>query len=100
MASPARRCKLRVGALTIVLHETEIDSLVNKGFLRPERRQDQAAIQSAIDGFICHALAPGGGGAKLRPQWLGSGRSSTRSNWTVATESPSTPSPVLCTYIQ
>jgi hypothetical protein len=26
--------------------------------LKPERRQDQAAIQSAIDGFICHALGP------------------------------------------
>jgi hypothetical protein len=23
-----------------------------------ERRRDRAAIQSAIDGFICHALGP------------------------------------------
>jgi hypothetical protein len=26
--------------------------------LKPERRQDHAAIQSAIDDFICHALGP------------------------------------------
>jgi hypothetical protein len=36
----------------------DIDSLVDKGFLKPERRQDHPAIQSAIDGFICHALGP------------------------------------------
>ena len=54
-----RRNGLR--CLRVVLHETEIASLVDKGFLRPERRQDQAAIQSAIDGFICHALAPAEG---------------------------------------
>jgi hypothetical protein len=51
-----RRNGLR--CLRVVLHDTEIDSLVEKGFLRPERRQDPAAIQSAIDGFICHALGP------------------------------------------
>jgi hypothetical protein len=34
---------------------------VNKGFLRPERPQDHAAIQSAINGFICHSLAPAEG---------------------------------------
>ena len=37
---------------------TEIDCLVQKGFLKPERRHDHRAIQSAIDGFICHALGP------------------------------------------
>lgn len=54
-----RRNGLR--CLRVVLHETEIDSLVNKGFLRPERPQDHAAIQSAINGFICHSLAPAEG---------------------------------------
>jgi len=54
-----RRNGLR--CLRVVLHETEIDSLVNKGFLRPERRQDHAAIQSAINGFFCHSLAPAEG---------------------------------------
>ena len=48
-----RRNGLR--CLRVVLHETEIDSLVNKGFLRPER------IQSAINGFFCHSLAPAEG---------------------------------------
>jgi hypothetical protein len=51
-----RRNGLR--SLRVLLHETEIDSLVDKGFCNPERRQDQAAIQSAIHGFICHALGP------------------------------------------
>ena len=68
-----RRNGLR--CLRVVLHETEIASLVNKGFLRPERQQDQAAIQSAIDGFICHSLAPAEG-SKVKAQRLGSGRSS------------------------
>lgn len=54
-----RRNGLR--CLRVVLHETEIDSLVNKGFLRPERPQDHAAIQSAINGFIYHSLAPAEG---------------------------------------
>jgi hypothetical protein len=41
-----------------MLHDTEIDCLVEKGFLKPEHRHDHAAIQSAIDGFVCHALGP------------------------------------------
>jgi hypothetical protein len=31
--------------MRVMLTETEIDSLVSKGFLNPERRRDQAAIQ-------------------------------------------------------
>jgi hypothetical protein len=54
-----RRNGLR--CMRVMLTETEIDSLVSKGFLNPERRRDQTAIQSAIDGFICHALAPAEG---------------------------------------
>jgi hypothetical protein len=44
--------------MRILLHETEIDSLINRGFLKEERRHDRDAVQNAIDGFICHALAP------------------------------------------
>ena len=44
--------------MRILLHETEIDSLVDKGFLKEERRHDGDAIENAIGGFICHALAP------------------------------------------
>jgi hypothetical protein len=51
-----RRNGLR--SLRVLLHDMDIDSLVDKGFLKPERRQDHPAIQSAIDGFICHALGP------------------------------------------
>ncbi len=44
--------------MRILLHETEIDALIRKGFLRRERRQDQQAVQNAIDGFICNELGP------------------------------------------
>jgi hypothetical protein len=51
-----RRNGLR--CLRIMLTDTEIDCLVEKGFLKPERRHEHAAIQNAIDCFICHALVP------------------------------------------
>jgi hypothetical protein len=44
--------------MRILLHETEIDSLIDRGFLKEERCHDRDAVQNAIDGFICHALAP------------------------------------------
>jgi hypothetical protein len=63
--SPAERMRLlrtrrRNGlrSLRVMLHDTEIDCLVAKGYLKRERRQDHAAIQSAINDFICHALGP------------------------------------------
>ena len=37
-----------------MLTDTEIHCLVEKGFLKAERRHDHAAIQSAINGFICN----------------------------------------------
>jgi hypothetical protein len=43
----------------ILLHETEVDSLIEKGFLKRERRRDPKAVQDAIGGFICYALGPG-----------------------------------------
>jgi hypothetical protein len=49
-----RRNGLR--CLRVTLADTEIDCLVAKGFLKPERRHVHSAIQSAIDDFICHAL--------------------------------------------
>jgi hypothetical protein len=42
-----RRNGLR--CLRVTLTDTEIDCLVEKGFLKPERRHDHAAIQSAIN---------------------------------------------------
>jgi hypothetical protein len=51
-----RRNGLR--CLRVTLTDTEIDCLVAKGFLKPERRHVHSAIQSAIDGFICHVLGP------------------------------------------
>ena len=51
-----RRNGLR--CVIVMLHETEIDCLVEKGFLTPERRRDHAAIENAIGNFICYALGP------------------------------------------
>ena len=49
-----RRNGLR--CVRILLHETEIDALIEKGFLKQERRHHSDAVQDAIDGFICSAL--------------------------------------------
>jgi hypothetical protein len=43
-----------------LLHETEIDSLIRKGFLKQERRHNPKTVQDAIDCFICFALGPEG----------------------------------------
>jgi hypothetical protein len=51
-----RRNGLR--SVRLLLHETEIDSLIDKGFLKEGRRHDRDAVEKAIGGFICHALAP------------------------------------------
>jgi hypothetical protein len=40
----------------ILLHETEIDSLIEKGFLKKERRHHSDAVQDAINVFICSEL--------------------------------------------
>jgi hypothetical protein len=42
----------------ILLHDTEINSLIERGFLKQERRHDQNAVQNALGGFICATLAP------------------------------------------
>jgi len=45
-------------SVRVLLHVTEIDALVDRGFLKPERRHDQDAVESAINSFICYAFAP------------------------------------------
>jgi hypothetical protein len=52
------RTRHAMACAVFTLTDTEIDCLVEKGFLQPERRHDHAAIQNAIDGSICHALGP------------------------------------------
>jgi hypothetical protein len=58
MRLPRARHRNGLRSLRVMLHDSEIDCLVTKGFLKPERRHDHAAIQSAVDEFICHALGP------------------------------------------
>jgi hypothetical protein len=40
----------------ILLHETEIDSLIEKGFLKKERRNVHKAVESALLGFVIDTL--------------------------------------------
>jgi hypothetical protein len=40
----------------ILLHETEIDSLIEKGFLKKERRNVHKAVESALLGFVMDTL--------------------------------------------
>ena len=42
----------------LLLHETEIDGLVRMGLLKPERRRDPAAVETAVAVFICRHLGP------------------------------------------
>jgi hypothetical protein len=53
--SPAERMSLHrrrrrngLRCIRILLHETEIDSLIEKGFLTPERRHDQDAANVVV----------------------------------------------------
>jgi hypothetical protein len=40
----------------IQLHVTEIDALVRKGYLENENRDNQIAVQAALDAFVSDAL--------------------------------------------
>jgi hypothetical protein len=40
----------------VLLHEAEIDSLILKGFLKPELRHSRTALETAIGRFICLEL--------------------------------------------
>ena len=51
-----RRNGLR--CVRVLLHETEIDQLVQQGFLKPERRHDHDAVENAMGAFVCGALGP------------------------------------------
>jgi hypothetical protein len=51
-----RRNGLR--CVRVLLHETEIDQLDQKGFLKPERRHDHDAVENAMGSFVCGELVP------------------------------------------
>jgi hypothetical protein len=42
----------------LLLHETEIDGLVRRGLLKPDRRHDSSAVETAVAVFICGELGP------------------------------------------
>ena len=42
--------------IPVLLHETEIDGLVKKGHLCPERRGDRNAVEVALGSFVCREL--------------------------------------------
>ena len=43
-------------SVRVLLAETEIDSLICKGFLNSERRHSYAAVENAVGAFICSEL--------------------------------------------
>ena len=49
-----RRDGLR--CLTIELRETEIDALIDKGWLKPETRNDPRAVKEALYAYLDHNL--------------------------------------------
>jgi hypothetical protein len=51
-----RRNGLR--CIQILLHDTEIDALIRKGFLKPDRRAHERAVERAIGAFVCAELGP------------------------------------------
>ena len=44
--------------IQVLLAEEEIDVLVAKGFLKPDRRHIGKAVQDALDDFIIYELGP------------------------------------------
>jgi hypothetical protein len=54
---PVSRQKRR--RVHILLREMEIDSLISKDFLKPERRHNHAAVENAVGAFICSTLGLG-----------------------------------------
>jgi hypothetical protein len=53
-----RRRRHGYRCLRVLLHEEEIGSLITRGFLGPEHRHDQGAIEGALDAFVHDALDP------------------------------------------
>ena len=49
-----RRNGLR--SVRILLHDTEINSLISKGMLNPGRRHNHTAVENAVGAFICSTL--------------------------------------------
>jgi hypothetical protein len=50
-----RRNGLR--CVRLLLHETEIDRLIQKGFLEQEDRHDENAVLAAMKAFVSNALS-------------------------------------------
>jgi len=42
--------------LTIELRETEVTTLIERGYLKPETRNDLGAVRSALYGFLDRTL--------------------------------------------
>jgi hypothetical protein len=42
----------------LLLHEAEIEGLIHRGLLKPERRHDRSAVETAVAVFIFRQLAP------------------------------------------
>jgi hypothetical protein len=61
-AGRMRRCRARRRAgyrcFTVELHRTEIDTLVHRGLLRADERDDKGAVVDALSDYIEQTLGP------------------------------------------
>jgi hypothetical protein len=58
MRDHRRRRRNGLRCMRVLLHETEIDLLIERGFLTPEHRHDRNAVEGALDAFVHDALGP------------------------------------------
>ena len=56
MARHRQRRKEGLRCLTVVLRETKIDTLVRRGRLAPDSRDDLLAVRKALHGFLDDTL--------------------------------------------
>ena len=56
MRAHRQRRKAGLRCVTVELRETEVDTLIRKGLLQSENREDYASVQSALYAFLDDAL--------------------------------------------
>jgi hypothetical protein len=56
MRDHRRRRRLGVRCVRVLLSKSEIDALIQKGWLPADRRYDQQVLEGVLDGFVHEAL--------------------------------------------
>ena len=53
-----KRRRNRMQCFSVLLHTSEIDGLIRKGYLADKARHDRRAVQQALDSYVCELLPP------------------------------------------